>query len=889
MDAEALLAGLKNRKLRSVAPPIENPPTTNLISVAVPTANDDCPLGMSAPIAPPIPVPIAPPISVPIAPPIPVPIAPPIAPLIPVVAVSVNANSPLVPVVNSGIRGYDNVKQIASVERDSQSNHSQITKNVLNSGYSSNQLFVNSTVVPITPGKTIPISNTKFEDLDSSGEYYGVESEEIYVADAFVDESLQVKPSERLDMNIIREIHTLRGNSTQHDRGIIAHFPLNYLRAAGFSVENLYKIGKFKAYAMKNQGGFTAKELLSSGYYMLTEIKRVGYSCSDVRNANIPLSSIITIGYTIGECIAAGFSLSEIRETNLFKLADIKKLNFIHVNELIEAGYTGIELRNAGYLASELTAFYGHNVINNLDEYNIMDDNSSVHTGNGTTSNTGVNMSKYVTIEKSLDNCKYLKSCGYTSKELKDAGYTLKELKRVGFQFNDVKGLGYPRIELLTNGYHTHIESLILKDIYNELGGKHWINAYHWNTAYISSYHGITVETYSERIVHVKLSNNNLQGILPDHFALLLHLQTLSLNNNNIQLPSLNDSNNAYIHICKLPNIQYINVLCNIYPSGLERFHYVELKNSVDIKQYVDLVSNTTRDPSIHTNESNKHIINSTNNKIVTQVNHQNTVLHQLIMEKNNQLSVTMLNKGGTPLKMNSHSKSIINHMLPSHASPTHAEHDYVAQQKEALRTLYYATNGHKWKNNTNWCRMDLPLNQWYGITTNKFQDEYGICDYITKINLAQNGLKGNIPDEFYISLAFDNVSYIKSIDFRFNQLSGFISNNIIVWKDSLEELFIHSNKLTGNINTWIIYLQQLKAFNGSNNSFNFSITTEDIENYRNNLTKLNHFNIKSNLVHIDIQLNGNNGNNGNNNVIHAGNIIPYMKSKLPWCLVLHV
>ncbi len=63
------------------------------------------------------------------------------------------------------------------------------------------------------------------------------------------------------------------------------------------------------------------------------------------------------------------------------------------------------------------------------------------------------------------------------------------------------------------------------------------------------------------------------------------------------------------------------------------------------------------------------------------------------------------------------------------------------SEQKQALIDLYNATNGDNWNNNENWL-TDSPLDEWYGVSTNK-------GGYLTSVNLFNNNLEGVLPESF--------------------------------------------------------------------------------------------------------------------------------------------
>ena len=60
---------------------------------------------------------------------------------------------------------------------------------------------------------------------------------------------------------------------------------------------------------------------------------------------------------------------------------------------------------------------------------------------------------------------------------------------------------------------------------------------------------------------------------------------------------------------------------------------------------------------------------------------------------------------------------------------------------RDALVALYQAMGGMSWENNTNWLDESVPLEEWYGVTTD-------VEGRVVKLLLAENGLRGWIPPE---------------------------------------------------------------------------------------------------------------------------------------------
>lgn len=76
--------------------------------------------------------------------------------------------------------------------------------------------------------------------------------------------------------------------------------------------------------------------------------------------------------------------------------------------------------------------------------------------------------------------------------------------------------------------------------------------------------------------------------------------------------------------------------------------------------------------------------------------------------------------------------------------------------ERARLIELYNSTNGDSWVDNTNWCSEE-PLNEWYGIKTDKSGN-------VTSINLSNNNLTGEANVNFYDfpSLTSFNIDYNK-------------------------------------------------------------------------------------------------------------------------------
>jgi len=125
-----------------------------------------------------------------------------------------------------------------------------------------------------------------------------------------------------------------------------------------------------------------------------------------------------------------------------------------------------------------------------------------------------------------------------------------------------------------------------------------------------------------------------------------------------------------------------------------------------------------------------------------------------------------------------------------------------------ALATLYYATNGDKWLNNTNWKSGHECL--WNGVYCDL--DANNIVS-VTILNLVTNNLDGSIPEE---------IGYIESlqrIELGSNQLVGPIPQTFSRLYE-LRTLSVSDNQLTGEIGANIDGLTKLTNLDLASNRF---------------------------------------------------------------------
>ena len=126
----------------------------------------------------------------------------------------------------------------------------------------------------------------------------------------------------------------------------------------------------------------------------------------------------------------------------------------------------------------------------------------------------------------------------------------------------------------------------------------------------------------------------------------------------------------------------------------------------------------------------------------------------------------------------------------------------HATDQKNALQTFYEALGGTQWKRSDGWL-TDSPIGTWYGIVTEG--------EYVTEINLADNGLTGELPWEIA------DLSHLEHLDLRWNALSGDIPHEFGKLF-SLKTMLLTGNKLTGEVPWTFGALSKLERLDLSRN-----------------------------------------------------------------------
>ncbi len=138
-----------------------------------------------------------------------------------------------------------------------------------------------------------------------------------------------------------------------------------------------------------------------------------------------------------------------------------------------------------------------------------------------------------------------------------------------------------------------------------------------------------------------------------------------------------------------------------------------------------------------------------------------------------------------------------------------------VATDREALVTLYNATDGPNWKDSENWL-SDAPLGEWAGVGTYD-------SGRVNSLLLGGHGLRGEIPPEL------ENLDNLHTLDLSNNQLSGEIPPELANINPGVFDL--SNNQLSGEITLSFYALWNTRELDLSNNQLSGAISI-DVANF---------------------------------------------------------
>jgi len=142
-------------------------------------------------------------------------------------------------------------------------------------------------------------------------------------------------------------------------------------------------------------------------------------------------------------------------------------------------------------------------------------------------------------------------------------------------------------------------------------------------------------------------------------------------------------------------------------------------------------------------------------------------------------------------------------------------------EQKLALATLYYATNGSSWANSDHWLNYSVHECDWFSTAT--FYGNQTVChedgETYKSLVLSTNLLQGSIPAEVAL------LSSLENLNLAGNRITGSLPEQFSTELTELRTFNVFHNKMTGSIpvgNFTKLFEMQVHS-----NSFSSSIPTE--------------------------------------------------------------
>ena len=420
-----------------------------------------------------------------------------------------------------------------------------------------------------------------------------------------------------------------------------------------------------------------------------------------------------------------------------------------------------------------------------------------------------------------------------------------------GYYYCVVTNSIIPNLEIKSENFKLvqavpQIEKDALMALYNATDGPNWNNNENWNTSLpVDSWYG--VKTNNGHVSGIYLYNNDLTGTLPADIVNLSQIEHVRLSNNNLYgaIPNLTGLSNLTGFTIWNNNFQFgdfeneFNDYLTLTASNNGFFNYSPM-NKLETEIVVDIVAGTNYSYNMPTVSG-------------TGVTYQWYKNGEIIPGETGQtLNITnaqLSDAGNYTCKASS---PIITD-LTIDRNTIHIYDTVLPSDKTALITLYYATDGTNWTNNTNW-NTSAPVYQWYGVEMEG--------NRVTSINLDYNNLIGTLPTQIgdlgalktlnlsnnnqltgSIPTEIGNLTALEILNFRSSQINGNLPIEIGNLTD-LTSLMLHGNQLTGNIPTQLGNLTNLTHLNLSSNLFTGNIPSE-----LGSLTNISYFDIEDNQL----------------------------------------
>ncbi len=465
--------------------------------------------------------------------------------------------------------------------------------------------------------------------------------------------------------------------------------------------------------------------------------------------------------------------------------------------------------------------------------------------------------------------------------------------KNIVYSSNSIQVLGRTLKSILP------IEREALIALYNRTNGDNWTLKTNWKIGgeflepgFEQLWHGVSIMNINDtlRVRSITLTNNNLDGVIPEELGVLGKLFTLNLNDNNLRgtipasLGNLKDLTRL-----QLANNRLSGGLAAAL-GGLTKVSILELNSNALVGEIPAEIVNIsgasafninynglfTNNPAVNAGISAKPasiIWASTQTRYPLNITVSNikpttaTVVwspisytsnggnYFLLIGKQANVytdTITMGNKGTNQFELTNLEAGTNYHFAIQSFTPEHLDNKnqirsalspnqafstpaiLTTLERNALIAIFNSTGGNSWTTQTNWKTNPSTFNivgtegTWHGVKL-ELAGSSGFLT-VTELDLSFNNLTGEIPPAVY------ELVNLKKLKLNGNRLTGAVSTNISTLS-VLTELRLDQNALIGPLTNSFQILQNLNVlnlrFNGlytSNDPLNTFITTLDAD-----------------------------------------------------------
>ncbi len=221
-----------------------------------------------------------------------------------------------------------------------------------------------------------------------------------------------------------------------------------------FTPQQVIQVG-FDISTLKNLGGYSALELKQYGSFTLSQLADISYSASELKNANYSVTELKNIKngsnvnyFTTQQVIQAGFDASTLKNDGEYSASQLKELGSYNLIDLIGAGYSTSNLKDAQYSVSDLKNAKDTNNNYLLTPQQVIQAGFDILTlkNQGNYSAAQIKQFGSFTFNDFV-------LANYNATDLRNADYSITDLKQANFKYDHILKAGYSVTDLNSENY----------------------------------------------------------------------------------------------------------------------------------------------------------------------------------------------------------------------------------------------------------------------------------------------------------------------------------------------------------------------------------------------------------------------------------------------------